>query len=161
VSQVCAVVQSEETGNTFPLDEKRTWSQVACRESGAVEKAPGNSPGVRGKINPSLAITALSVEFVAVPHEAKNVQAVIPADIDEALQVVDGYAGCMVLASDQEARLITVITLWSGAERVRRCNENEKWVKRLLTPYVDHWLRTQTLVTSLKGMQQFLVGAGY
>jgi len=32
-------------------------------------------------------------------------------------------------------------------------------VKRLLTPYVDRWLRTQTQVTSLKGMQEFTAGS--
>jgi hypothetical protein len=95
--------------------------------------------------------TALSVEFVAMPGFAQMVRETIPTDLEEAFRDVDGYAGCMILTSDQEARLVTVVTLWSGAERGKRCHENAKWVKALLAPCVDRWLRTQTLVTSLRG----------
>ena len=59
----------------------------------------------------------------------------------------------MVLVADMEARLVTVITLWQGAERARHCEENAKWVKKLLTPYVDRWLRVQTLIAALPSAQ--------
>jgi hypothetical protein len=52
----------------------------------------------------------------------------------------------MVMVSDQEARLVTVVTLWSGQQRIRYCNENADQVKKLVSPYVDHWLRTETNV---------------
>ncbi len=98
-------------------------------------------------------VTALSVEFVASPRQTTQLQSTIPADIDAVFHDVEGYAGCMVLVSDLEARLITVLTLWQGDARSRKCSENSRWVKKLLTPYVDRWLRTRTLITSLKGIQ--------
>jgi hypothetical protein len=55
----------------------------------------------------------------------------------------------MVLVSEQESRLVTVITLWAGEQRAKQSRENEKWVKKLLSPYVDRWLRTQILSASL------------
>jgi len=38
----------------------------------------------------------------------------IPAAIADALRDVTGFAGCLVMISDQEARLVTVVTLWAG-----------------------------------------------
>jgi hypothetical protein len=91
-------------------------------------------------------VTALSVEFVAKPQEAHRVQSAIPAALARALLGVSGFAGCLVMISEQEARLVTVITLWVGDERQKQCREKALWVQRLLTPYLDHCLRVQTLV---------------
>ncbi len=91
-------------------------------------------------------VTALSVEFVAKPQEAHRVGAVIPAAIAGALKDVAGFAGCLVMISDQEARLVTVVTLWAGDDRVKRCGQNVRWVRALLKPYLDHCLRVQTMV---------------
>lgn len=90
-------------------------------------------------------VTALSMEFVAKPQEAHRVQSAIPAAITSALQNVSGFAGCLVMVSEQEARLVTVITLWAGNDRAKQCGENVRWVKKLLAPYVDRCLRVQTL----------------
>lgn len=94
-------------------------------------------------------MTALSIEFVAKPHEARRAQTGIPSAIIGALQEVTGFAGCLVMVSDQEARLLTVVTLWSGNDRHKRCAENARWVHALLAPYMDRRLRVQTLVAHL------------
>jgi hypothetical protein len=160
VNQVCTVENPEDATASFAVDAKRKWPSAA-----ADKKLNPNQSLLEANHRTTDAptatpcLTALSVEFVAVPSEAKRVRNVIPADLEAALQVLDGYKGCMVLASDQEARLVTVITLWSGSEGLKQCRENAKWVKRLLTPYVDRWLRTQTQITSLKGMLEFTAGS--
>ena len=94
-------------------------------------------------------VTALSVEFVAKPQEARRVEAAIPAAIAGALKDVAGFAGCLVMISDQEARLVTVVTLWAGNDRVKRCSQNVRWVHALLAPYLDRCLRVQTMVAHL------------
>ena len=94
-------------------------------------------------------VTAHSVEFVAKPEEAQCVGTAIPAAIAGALKDVTGFAGCLVMISDQEARLVTVVTLWRGADRVQRCSQNVRWVKALLAPYLDRYLRMQTMVARL------------
>jgi hypothetical protein len=91
-------------------------------------------------------VTALSVEFVAKPQEARRVEATIPAAIASALKDVIGFAGCLVMISDQEARLVTVVTLWAGDDRAERCAQNVRWVRALLTSYIDRCLRVQTMV---------------
>ncbi len=94
-------------------------------------------------------VTALSVEFVAKPQEARRVEAAIPAAIAGALKDVAGFAGCLVMISDQEARLVTVVTLWAGDDRAKRCSQNVRWVRALLAPYLDRCLRVQTMVAHL------------
>jgi len=94
-------------------------------------------------------VTALSVEFVAKPQEAHRVQAAIPAALAGALKDVNGFAGCLVMISDQEARLVTVVTRWAGSDRAKCCSQNVRWVKALLKPYLDRCLRVQTLVAHL------------
>jgi hypothetical protein len=90
-------------------------------------------------------VTALSIEFVAKPHEAHRAQLAIPWALAGALKEVTGFAGCLVMVSDQEARLLTVVTLWSGHERQKLCNENLRWVRALLATYLDRCLRVQIL----------------
>ena len=90
-------------------------------------------------------MAALSVEFVAKPEAAREAEHAIPATIDGSLRDVGGYAGCLVMISNQEARLITVVTFWAGANRAERCNENARWVFALLKPYIDHCLRSRTV----------------
>jgi hypothetical protein len=94
-------------------------------------------------------VTALSVEFVAKPEEAHRVEAAIPAAIAGALKDVSGFAGCLVMISNQEARLVTVVTLWAGNNRAKCCRQNVPWVQALLVPYLDRCLRVQTLIAHL------------
>jgi len=90
-------------------------------------------------------MTALSIEFVAKPHEAHRAQLAIPSALAGALKEVTGFAGCLVMVSEQEARLLTVVTLWSGSERQKLCSENLRWVRALLATYLDRCLRVQVL----------------
>lgn len=94
----------------------------------------------------------MSVEFVAEPQEAHRVEASIPAAIDGALNGVTGFAGCLVLISDQEARLVTVVTLWVGEDRMKHCRQNARWVDALLAPYLDRHLRVQTMIAHLQAL---------
>jgi hypothetical protein len=90
-------------------------------------------------------VTALSIEFVAKPDEAHRAQLAIPSALVGALKEATGFAGCLVMVSHQEARLLTVVTLWSGEERQKLCNENLRWVRAILATYLDRCLRVQIL----------------
>jgi hypothetical protein len=99
-------------------------------------------------------ITALSIEFVAKPNEAHKVHAALPAAINGALGEVAGFAGSFVMIANHEARLVTVVTLWSGEDRMQRCSENLRWVRALLAPYLDRCLRVQTLAAYVPAASQ-------
>ena len=100
--------------------------------------------------------TALSIEFVAKPHEAHRAQLAIPSALAAAFTEVTGFAGCLVMVSDQEARLLTVVTLWSGDERQKLCNENLRWVRAILATYLDRCLRVQILNAHLPPVAESL-----
>ena len=95
------------------------------------------------------ALSALTVEFVAKPEEAKRAEHSIPAALESSLRELEGYAGCLVMISNLEARLITAITFWSGPHGARLCQQNARWVNALLKPYMDRCLRSQTVFARL------------
>ena len=108
-------------------------------------------------------ITALSIEFVAKPNETHRLQTALPSALHSTLGEVAGFAGGFVLIANYEARLITLVTLWTGADRMRQCNENLKWIRALLKPYLDRCLRTQTfaaLVPQTRAMPNEFAGKG-
>jgi hypothetical protein len=113
---------------------------------------PAQKMGRSGNGGACSSVTAQSVEFVAKPEEALKAQTAIAPAITGALQGVTGFAGCIVMVSDHEARLITVVTFWRGSDRAKLCNANTRWVNALLAPYIDRKLRVQTMVAQLPGV---------
>jgi hypothetical protein len=89
-------------------------------------------------------LMALSMDFVAKPAEARRAQTAIPEAVTNTMKGVSGYAGCLVMVADQEARLITLITFWIGEQRTQSCQQNERWLRKLLAPYLEGCLRTRT-----------------
>jgi hypothetical protein len=90
-------------------------------------------------------VSAQSIEFVAVPDMATRLQATLPGAIRSALQTSEGFAGCAVMVSEEEARLVTVVTFWRGKERSSKAKHNALWVEQLLDPYIDRQLRVHKL----------------
>ncbi|MFI5059607.1 MAG: hypothetical protein ACHQLQ_15665 [Candidatus Acidiferrales bacterium] len=110
-----------------------------------ISRAAGDSTGQAGTPE----VIAHGVEFVALPGKAAKLQNAIPEAMRNTIGNSRSFSGCIVLVSEQEARLVTVITLWTGRNRVEQCNENAKQVKKLLAPYVDRFLRTRRLAAFL------------
>ncbi len=100
-------------------------------------------------------VIALGVDFVALPGKAGKLQTAIPEAVRDTLGNLRGFSGCMVLVSEQEARLVTVLTLWSGRDRLEQCDKNSKRIKKLVTPYVDRFLRTRRLAAFLSPLGCF------
>ena len=116
--------------------------------------ASSTSARTAGMCHAGSRITALNIEFVAKPNEAHKVYAALPAAIDGAFGEIAGFAGSFVMVANHEARLVTVVTLWIGEDRLQRCNENVRWVRALLAPYLDRCLRIQTLAAFVPGARQ-------
>ena len=93
--------------------------------------------------------TAFSFEFVAKPEEAASAVLDLPGAIESTLVDLAGFAGSLVMVSDLEARLITVIIFWQGSEARRSCAQSVRRVSTLLGPYLDRCLRAQNLLAHL------------
>lgn len=72
-------------------------------------------------------------------------QNALPGAIHSAFSSVTGFAGGFVFIANYEARLVTVVTLWTGKDRARLCEANLRWLRALVAPYLDRCLRVQTL----------------
>jgi len=94
-------------------------------------------------------VYAHSVEFVTLPGRSEELQRTIPETLRCALGNSGGFFGCMVFISSQEARLMTVITLWTERDRAEQCDKISDRLHQVLLPYVDCWLRTQKMTTFL------------
>ena len=97
--------------------------------------------------------TAFSFEVVAKPEQAAKAVLELPAAIQSGLEDFAGFSGSLVMVSDSEARLITVIIFWQGSEARRSCAQSVRRVRALLAPYVDRCLRAQNLVGHLPFVQ--------
>jgi hypothetical protein len=93
---------------------------------------------------PACGMTALSIEFVSKPQEAYRLRTAVPEAIEGALGQVAGFAGCLVLISNKEPRLATVITFWEGENRAALSNKSTPWLHKLLAPFLDHCLQVRS-----------------
>lgn len=93
-------------------------------------------------------LLAQTLEFVARPGQTEKLQKALQAAMRKAQENCEGFVGCLVLVSEQEERLVTVITLWTGGEKKQQ-EETCSWVKNLIEPYVDSWLRPRRFVKLL------------
>lgn len=127
--------------------------------------SPGKSPspfadvstlnlhGSSSQAGSSRELTALSFEFVAKPEVASSAAALLLSAIQPALEQVPGFAGALVMTSDQEARLITVVAFWRDCETQRDYAKGVRRVHALIGPYLDRCLRVRTMVAHLPAPQ--------
>jgi hypothetical protein len=108
-----------------------------------------NAPNTSSAVTAAACKTTISIEFVAKPNESHRVHALLPAAITSTLEGVAGFAGCAVMASHQEERLVTVLTFWPGDLSARAATVNSGWVCKLIERYMDRRLRVQTMRTHL------------
>lgn len=104
-------------------------------------------------------LTALSIEFVCKAQEAYRLRSAVPAAIEGALGDVKGFAGCMLLISDKEARLATVVTFWEGENRAALSGNSAPWIHKALAPFLDHCLqvKTQDVYFATESLRQSVV----
>ena len=88
-----------------------------------------------------------SLEFVALPGRTEKLCRDIPLAMREANAQSKNFAGCIVLISEEEARLMTVITLWTGKDHSKACSDSLEQLKRLLEPHIDTWMRTRRFIS--------------
>lgn len=85
--------------------------------------------------------TAFRFEFVAKPEQAARAVLDLPAGIQTGLGDFAAFAGSLVMVSDLEARLLTVIIFRQRSETRRSCARSVRRV--FLGPCVDRCLRAQ------------------
>jgi hypothetical protein len=90
-------------------------------------------------------LNARTVEFIAKPDRAKDLQDCIRGPIMEFLKRQPGFCGAFVLASHKEPRRILVLSLWETENQA----VNNRWecanaIPQLVESLIDVYCRVQT-----------------
>ena len=89
-------------------------------------------------------VLALHLDFVAKPDGAKELNRELGSVLKKAGLAQEGLETGLLLVSDREARLVTLLTFWD-AERFRSRREQRiAWMQKLLAPFADGPVRAQT-----------------
>lgn len=89
-------------------------------------------------------VATLRLEFVVRPGAMHEARAALEQRFCESQGSEDGFVTGLLLVSDQEARLVTLLTFWRAGWLERDRERRTRWLQRILEPYLDRWLRVQT-----------------
>jgi hypothetical protein len=92
----------------------------------------------------NLKIAVLRVDFVAKPENAAEVQTIVGDLIVRAEFHREGLQSSMVLVSDRESRLVTLLTLWDAGRFESAKSRLTKRTQRLITGIADGPIRVRT-----------------
>jgi hypothetical protein len=91
-------------------------------------------------------VITLRVDFVSKPDGKREIATEVGDLLAEAGLHQKGLTASMLLVSDREARLVTLLTLWDG-ERFNRSRERlTAWTLKLVAQFADGPLRASTSV---------------
>jgi hypothetical protein len=140
-------LDSKNVSTQSPLPAGNLQNPKIGERDDPKENVTKNHPGLAEAATPE--VIAHSVEFVAWPGKARELQTLLPEVMQTAFADCANFSGCLVLFPEQEARLVTVVTLWKGEGRAKKSEESLKRVEQMLFPYIEHWLRTRRLAAFL------------
>jgi len=89
-------------------------------------------------------VIALRAEFVVKPGKEEQVRETIDLILNKSFGRDQEFLQALVLVSEQESRLVTVITFWQYAGFAEARERRVLWLRQKLAPYLDQSLRVQT-----------------
>jgi len=87
---------------------------------------------------------ALHLDFVAKPDGSGELMTELATAIEATELLREGLEGSIVLVSDREARLVTVLTFWDGVQFAAGREVRIAWMQKLLRPFADGGIRAHT-----------------
>jgi hypothetical protein len=89
-------------------------------------------------------VVALHLDFVAKPEGTRELNSLVGAVLKEAGLVEEGLETALLLVSDREARLVTLLTFWDAGRFANARERRIMWMQKLLAPFADGPVRAQT-----------------
>jgi hypothetical protein len=89
-------------------------------------------------------VLALHLDFVAKPNAAGELGQQLASVLKKAGLVEEGLESGLLLVSDREARLVTLLTFWDAERFQSRREQRIRWMQKLLAPFADGPVRAQT-----------------
>lgn len=98
----------------------------------------------RTKIPTACGVVALHLDFVAKPEGTKELNRELGVILEDAGLVQEGMETGLLLVSDREARLVTLLTFWDARRFAGGRERRIAWMQKLLAPFADGPVRAQT-----------------
>lgn len=89
-------------------------------------------------------VLALHLDFVAKPNGAGELGQQLASVLQKTGLVEEGLESGLLLVSDREARLVTLLTFWDAERFQSRREQRIRWMQKLLAPFADGPVRAQT-----------------
>jgi hypothetical protein len=89
-------------------------------------------------------VVALHLDFVAKPDGAGELDRELELMLNRAGLAQEGLESALLLVSDREARLVTLLTFWDARRFATGREQRIAWMQKLLTAFADGLVRSQT-----------------
>ena len=86
----------------------------------------------------------MHLDFVAKPEGTAGLNGELGAALNAAGLEDEGLETALLLVSDREARLVTLLTFWDTRRFVNARERRIAWMQKLLAPFADGPIRAQT-----------------
>jgi hypothetical protein len=119
--------------------------EPAVGEFGAGPAFVSNTPKTkRPRSSKREQVIALRAEFVSKPGKEEQVREAIDLILNNSFGQDREFLQALVLVSEHESRLVTVITFWQYAGFAEARERRVLWLRQKLAPYLDQSMRVQT-----------------
>ena len=89
-------------------------------------------------------VVALRAEFVVKPGHEEEVRETLDAILENSFGSDREFLQALVLVSELESRLVTVLTFWQSGSFAEARERRIGWLRQRLAPYLDQTLRVQS-----------------
>lgn len=94
-------------------------------------------------------MVALHFDFVAKPEGTRALNCDLRDALNASGLADEGLKTALLLVSDREARLVTLVTFWDAQRFANARERSIAWMQKLLTPFADGPVRAQTSTPQL------------
>jgi hypothetical protein len=98
----------------------------------------------KSKARRSERVVALRAEFVVKAGHEERVRETIDAILEKSFGCDQEFLQALVLVSELESRLVTVLTFWQASGFAEARERRVSWLRQKLAQYVDQTLRVQS-----------------
>lgn len=96
-------------------------------------------------------VVALRTDFVVKPGKEERVRETIDTILENSFCREREFLQALVMVSEMEIRLVTVITFWSSTGFAEARERRVNWLRQKLAQYLDQSLRVQTFCARVLG----------
>jgi len=89
-------------------------------------------------------VVALQLDFVAKPDGTGELNRELGLMLNDAELAREGLESALLLVSDREARLVTLLTFWEARRFATGREQRITWMQKLLAAFADGAVRAQT-----------------